>query len=138
MISWFKSFFAQDDFEGQPYAWLTNQCGHIMLGVILALLMASAWFELAGEFPVKTHAVPLCALVYVGSEVWRGWSGWDSVEDSIFVAGYGCGGAFLLFTEVSIGQDLLVLSTGNALPLIGVVALHLTFGVVLRSGQKSG
>ena len=138
MWAWIQDFFAQDDFAGKPYAWLTNQCGHIMLGVVLALLTASAWFEVFGEFPPKSYAVPFCAAVYIATEIVRGWSGWDSVEDSVFVAGYGSGGSFLLFSEVTIGLDRLILSTGNALPLIGFVALHLVFGVAVRGKRNDG
>lgn len=132
-VSWFRRNFAQDDFGGDWYGWLTNQISHIGLGVALALVLSGLWFWAAGEFPVKLIAWPCLLLGYLAAEFLRGWSGLDSVEDTVFVAGYGCGGAFLLFTEIEPGQPLLVVSVADVLPVLGVAVAHLIVGVWKRA-----
>lgn len=58
-----------DDFPNDWYAYLTNQSGHFVLGLFLAY--ALPWWVILG--------------CYVTWEVYSGWYGWDSVEDTAFV-----------------------------------------------------
>ncbi len=129
----FREFFAQDDFAGDAYGWLTNQISHIGLGMVAALAFSAAWYHVAGEFPLKIVAVASVAGIYVASEVMRGWSWRDGLEDTLFMAGYGCGGAMLLFCEVTPGAPLLIVSVDDALPVVAIAAAHLVAGTRMRT-----
>ena len=133
LLAWFRTAFAQDDFAGDWYGWLTNQVSHLAGGVLAALVVAAGWYGLAGEFPLKVLAVPVIGAVYVWGEGLRGWMGWDSIEDTLFFAGYGAGGAFLVFSEVTPGNPYLLVSISNVIPILLIVAVHLASGVVFRA-----
>lgn len=135
IIYWLRRNFAQDDFKDDWYGWLTNQIGHMALGIFLALVISTAWFGVAGEFPQKEAAWLLIAAGYGATEIVRGWTGWDSIEDCLFVSGYGAGGAFLVFNEVAPGSPYLIFSLGDVLPVVGLAALHLAVGVWFRRAR---
>jgi hypothetical protein len=136
MWRWFLEFFEQDDFNGRPYGWLTNQISHTMLGLAMAFVLSLFWFVVAGEMPWKSIAWPLCVVVYLALEFVRGWNGWDSVEDTAFTAGYGSGGAFLLFSEVRIGDPVLLFNMAGAVPLAFLAFAHLVWGVFARHNNE--
>lgn len=133
LLPWLRRAFAQDDFAGDWYGWLTNQISHIALGVLLSLVVSVAWFFLLGEFPVKQIGWALVTGLYVALEVVRGWAGRDSFEDTVFACGYGSGGAFLVFTEYRIGQPALTLNVTDVLPILAIACAHLIAGSILRT-----
>lgn len=132
-LEWFRSTFVQDDFKTEWYGWLTNQVSHMAAGIFTALVVSTGWYAIEGEFPLKVLAVPLIASVYVLGEVLRGWSWRDSIEDTIFFAAYGSGGAFLVFSEVKPGSPDLLVSVLNVMPILGIVAAHLGGGIYWRT-----
>lgn len=132
MLDWFRKHFAQDDFADDWYGYLTNQIGHIALGLMMALVVSLSWFVFAGEMPVKEWAWMACLVVYIGLELVRHWNGWDSVEDTVFTAGYGSGGAFLMFSEVTPGEPYLGFDIFLAGGLAAIAACHLVWGVSRR------
>lgn len=132
MIDWLRKWFEQDDFVDDWYGWLTNQIGHISLGVMCALAVSVVWFLVVGEFPVKAIIWPAIAAVYILIEIARGWTWADSAEDTVFFAGYGCGGAFLVFSEVTPGSPMLTVSALDMVPILGIACVHLAAGVFVR------
>lgn len=132
VIRWFRQTFPQDDFADDWYGWLTNQVSHIGLGLLLAVGVSGITLLTLGEFPDKRLAWLACALLYLGLELLRGWSGWDTVEDWLFVACYGAGGAFILFTEVEPGLAVLFVDFGGLPWVLALPAIHLAFGAYLR------
>lgn len=136
LLEWFKIAFFQEDFEHDWYGWLTNQISHMSAGIFAALIVSAAWFQIIGEFPLKIFAVPLIAGIYIALEIYRGWFGWDSIEDTIFFAVYGTGGAFLVFSEVTPGSPYLLVSVANVLPVLLIASGHLLAGVVRRWSEE--
>lgn len=132
MTSWLRRNFEQEAFRDDWYGWLTNQLGHIVLGLTIAYVAAMAWFGLAGEMPYKIIAWPVCLGLYVWLEWVRGWAGWDSVEDTIFTSIYGSGGGYLLFTEVQPGSATLEFHSWSLFPAMGVILVHIVYGVSKR------
>lgn len=132
-LEWFRTAFAQDDFADDWYGWLTNQISHIGLGIALSLAVSAIWFFAAGEFPHKLTAWALCLVGYSATEVIRGWRWRDSLEDVAFVCAYGAGGALLLFSEVTPGSPLLIVSVSDILPTVAIASAHLGWGVFLRA-----
>jgi|GEM_PF-6260900 len=132
MISWFRRAFPQEAFRNDWYGWFTNQVGHIALGFVLAWAVSIIWFGMVGEMPYKVIAWPVCLGIYVVFEIARGWTGWDSFEDTIFASLYGSGGAFFLFTESTIGSLNLSFDMKSVLPAIGVIGAHLAYGIRTR------
>ena len=132
MLLWLRKWFSQDDFADDWYGWLTNQIGHLSFGVMVALVSSVVWFYAYGEFPVKGYLWPLLFLTYAAFEWLRGWSSWDSVEDTVFFSGYGVGGALLVFSEVTPGEPALIVSALDVMPILGLACVHLAAGVFVR------
>ena len=132
MIDWLRRNFTQDDFADDWYGYLTNQVSHVGLGLFLALFIAVTWFILGGEMPFKWPAWFACLGTYLVIELVRGWNGWDSAEDTLFTSGYGSGGAFLLFSEVTPGDPTLVLNLPMAGAVTAAMLTHLVWGVRRR------
>ena len=90
----FASLATPSRFEGDPYGGLLNQWGHYTLGVVVYILVCSAWFFFwslfgAGEMPPRWDAAGVVIAAYLlGWEIWRqGWQGRDTLEDTGFFAG---------------------------------------------------
>lgn len=132
MIEWFRRHFEQDDFADDWYGYLTNQIGHIALGLMMALAVSLIWFVFAGEMPFKRWAWGACFVAYLALELVRGWHGWDSVEDTVYTAGYGSGGAFLIFSEITPGEPFLGFNIFLAGGIAAIAAVHLAWGVSRR------
>lgn len=132
MKSLIRRLFPKDNFAGNWYGWLTNQISHIALGVGIAVVVTGVCYAAAGEFPVKWAAWICAAGIYAAAEAVRGWHGWDTVEDWIFVAAYGSGGAFMAFTELFPGSPILILRFTDLPFLLGFMAAHLAVGSIVR------
>lgn len=129
---------APDNFRAQPYGYLTNQLGHIGLGVLLVFLASRGWFEIAGEYPVKWHVWLSITAIYLGLVEWwaQGWRKWDTIEDAWFTCVYGAGAPLTAFREVAPGDP----SVSVDLPGLDVFFLfagaHLAVGVFVRFLQS--
>ena len=127
-----------DDFKADPYGYLTNQLGHICLGVFVAFFVSRACFEIIGEYPVRLHVWLISGAFYlfVVELAAQGWRGWDTVEDTIFTVFYGIGAPLYAFKETMPGDPLL---TAN-MPALDVFFLaagtHLLVGISLRIFQR--
>lgn len=126
------------NFRADPYGWLTNQVSHIGLGVVWALVACALVLVLFGEFPFRIAIWCIIALCYVGvvELAAQGWRGGDTVEDTIFVVGYGAGSVLWVFREYQIGTGLIIGDVWDALPFVGVAAFHLAIGYALRLRQR--
>jgi hypothetical protein len=133
------SFIRPDDFKAQPYAYLTNQIGHIGLGVLLVFLASRGFFEVFGEYPVKLHLWLAITAVYFGFvEIWaQGWRGFDTIEDTVFTCVFGAGAPLVSFREAKPGDVGLAVDLPTLDPFfIGAGAL-LAIGVAVRFSQRS-
>lgn len=127
-----------DNFRAQPYAWLTNQTSHMGLGFILAVLACLLHFVAFGEYPYRAA---IWVMVFIGYFGWaeltmQGWRGGDTIEDTIFVVGYGAGGTLWTLHEVRPGTGDFAGNILDAAPILGVAAFHLAVGCGIRIWQK--
>ena len=125
-----------DDFANDWYGWLTNQLGHIALGVFLVFVATLFAFLHIGEMPYKVTVYALIITGYLAFELGvQRWRGWDTVEDTVFTAGYGAGGVLSGFTEVAPGDPLLAVDLLSVAPFFIMAAMHLTAGALYRRGE---
>ena len=127
--------FESNSFPTDWYGYLTNQLGHIVVGVFLVFVVNRAGFELLGEYPHRLHVWWLVTIFYVlVVEVrMQGWRGFDTVEDSVFTCCYGAGAPLWAFSEVSAGSPI-VSGDIAALDVFFLIAsLHLAVGVGYRA-----
>jgi len=120
-----------DNFKNDWYGWITNQCGHVVLGQMLFVgFMAVALFH--GEYASRNTVWAGIAIGYAFWEIINRGAKWDSLEDFIFVCGYGAGIPAMLFREVTPGSSMIVGDLINVLPAVGLFAFHATAGVIFR------
>lgn len=127
-----------DNFRADPYGWLTNQGSHICTGMMAAVLVCAAWLIVFDEFPSRSiaWAAILALYVLVVEIAAQGWNKGDTVEDAIFVVGYGAGGILYTLHEVNIGTGDFTGNIWDAVPFIGLAGFHLIVGAVLRIRQR--
>lgn len=130
---------APDDFRKDWYGYLTNQCGHILLGMFLYVMLM--WFSVyvSGEFAYRSHVF---AVILVGYLIWESvvstWNGLDSVEDTVFTAVYGAGIPAILFVE-SVEDGVRFDADIRSVAFMSVfVGVHLAVGVLFRVLNKYG
>lgn len=127
-----------DNFKTDPYGYLTNQLGHIGLGVLLVFLISRGCFELVGEYPIRLHVWLITGAFYlfVAELAVQGWRGWDTIEDTIFTVFYGAGAPLWAFKEVTPGDAALAASLPALDMFFAAAGLHLLVGVLLRAFSK--
>lgn len=131
------SLLEPDAFENDWYGWVTNQVSHIGLGVGLTFFISVVFFLMFGEMPYKVSVLSLIAAGYIAYELGvQGWQGADTVEDSVFVVGYGSSGALAAFSEMSIGSSLLSVDLIALLPFFVVAVCHVAAGALFRRTSK--
>jgi len=121
-----------DNFKNDWYGWITNQCGHVVLGLVLFCFLMMLSF-LSGEFASRWVVWSSIGLSYIVWEfiIQRGYK-WDSVEDCIFVCGYGAGLPALVMHEVVPGSPVFHGNILHVVPVLGMFCFHATLGVTLR------
>lgn len=127
-----------DDFKTQPYAYLTNQLGHIGLGLFLVFLVNRGAFEVFGEYPIRLHVWGATLVLYlvVVELMLQGWRGFDTVEDTIFTCFYGAGAPLWAFREIAPGVPAVEVHL-EALDLFFLAAgAHLAIGSAYRLFNK--
>ena len=97
----FKEFFKSQNFDNDPYGYLTNQIGHIVLGCYVVTLVVGFCFNfLCNEYPNQVPYVIAVMFAYV--VIWelgvQGWKGLDTLEDSLY---FSMGAALWLFIDMS-------------------------------------
>jgi hypothetical protein len=122
-----------DAFLDDWYGWLSNQSGHILLGVVMAASVCLIAYFTLGELPFRVDVFAVCLLGYVAFELsTQGWQGYDTIEDTVFVVAYGCGAPLAAFHEVSAGSPNVVLDLRALIPFFVASAVHLACGVAFR------
>ena len=118
--------FLPDSYRGQPELWLANQTGHMMLGIILVVVLSFLHVLAFGEYPYKSTILAVVLVGYgVIGELNQGWRGWDTVEDTLFVVGYGAGSILWTFREVDGASGAFHGNIYDIWPFIVAVPLHL-------------
>lgn len=125
-------------FLNDPYGYLTNQLGHIVVGVFLVFLVNRAAFEVFGQYPYKIHVWFLIVTFYVLIVEIRmqGWRGFDTIEDTAFTCFYGAGAPLWAFSEVAAGSPIVAGNIAMLDVFFAVAALHLTIGVGYRAYRR--
>lgn len=126
------------NFRAQPYQWLTNQTSHMGLGFVLAMLTCLAHFAAFGEYPYRAAIWCMIVIGYFGwAELsMQGWRGGDTIEDTVFVCGYGAGGFLYTLREVRPGTGDFTGNIWDAALFLAVAAAHLCIGCGIRIWQK--
>ena len=115
------------------YGWLTNQASHILLGIFAAFFISVGSYLAIGELPYRIDVFVVCLLGYVAFELLtQGWQGYDTVEDTVFVVGYGAGAPLAAFHELNVGYVDVSVDLRALLAFFVVSLIHLVFGVAFR------
>lgn len=95
-------------------------------------------FLVLGELPYRSTVFLVILGGYIFYEVRRqAWQGWDTIEDTLFVVGYGAGGVLYSFTEAMPGSSKACVDLLSPIPFLAAAALHLAIGFAIRLYQKS-
>jgi len=136
-----------DDFRKQPYGYLTNQVGHMFLGMQVMIQASALWFIVAGEYPQKAIVLAAWALIYlIGIEGLKQGAGvkltlrrmLDSAEDTVFAVVFGAGIPANYVSEVYPGSPIV---SQNLVALAGwslVAAIWILFGTLSRVKMPKG
>jgi hypothetical protein len=128
---------AADNFRHDWYGHLTNQLGHMVLGLAVVAgwcAIGAAWH---GEFPAKVVMACTVAAAYLAFELAQGGRLADSIEDTVFVL-WGAGLCLIVFDWY---QGWVFTGDLSRLhPWVWICIAQLTLGCVLRyiSGRRLG
>lgn len=117
-----RPVFGPDDFARDWYGWLTNQAGHLALGVLAVWLVAVAGLVVAGDLPPRLGVLALALAPFVGFELALRGTAIDTAQDVGFYA-IGAGAVALNWPLT----DPLAL-----VPWVAAAILGLAAGVVAR------
>lgn len=127
--------FTPDDFRTDPYGHWTNQTSHALQVGMLIMLWggAVAYFLVVGEFPYKIYFGMVALVVYLAYELlFQGWQGWDTLNDTSFVVGWGVWAPLAVFFEVEQGSSMITADVLDVAPYILGLFAHLSFGALIR------
>ena len=125
--------FTPDDFKDDWYGYLTNQISHVGLGLFLVWFVCAVSFLALGELPYKLALFFSISVLYFLYEMtFQGWRRFDTIEDTMFVAGYGAGGTVLAFSEFLVGTSLVAFDVYAPAYVILTMAIHLLVGCSVR------
>jgi hypothetical protein len=127
--------FTPDDFRTDPYGHWTNQTSHALQVGMLIMLWggAVAYFLGYGEFPDKIYFGISALVVYLAYELLlQGWQGWDTLNDTSFVVGWGVCAPMAVFSEVARGSSMITADVLDMAPYIAGLFAHLSFGTLIR------
>jgi hypothetical protein len=125
-----------DNFRADPLGWAGNQCGHMMICAALGYYAAIGAFMTLGEFPPRWLLLALVGVVYLSIELRQRGSVADTLEDVLFVVGFG-GALFLLpLQEIEPGSPVVAFNLIAHWPVVTVVVCYLAFGMALRLYQR--
>ncbi len=129
-----RKLLTPSNFEKDWYGWLTNQVSHVFLGIFAVFAVSMTGFAVSGEFPVKTQMLMgIGAAYFLGIELWlQGWRGWDTIEDTVFVVGYGAAGPLAASYEIEVGRSAIIMELEPLLPYFYVCIAHLIAGILWR------
>jgi len=127
-----------DDFRHDWYGWVTNQLAHITVGIILTIVFSALNFILLGEFAQKIVLWGMVFVTYAIIEIY--WQKknrtWDTIEDFVFVVGYGAGTPILMFDEARPGSPEMVSEIVDLVPVCVIVTTHIVSGALSRAVEE--
>ena len=130
--------FAPDNFDKNWYGYLTNQVGHVSLGVFVTWGAVLFFLVVAGEFPYKAHIFVYLSSIYALYEITvQGWNKFDTVEDWIFFSLYGVGGTVMTFHEYDRGSSLATFDIMAPSFIFPVIIAHLLIGCGIRKWRSA-
>jgi hypothetical protein len=106
-------------FEGQPVMWAYSQIGHGYLGMAVTTIITWLLLYFGGSYPndlLIAVAVPIVYFFWWEIDI-QGWRGWDTIEDSLFVA---IGSALFIVIDMSEVIDRLAMWV--AITGVGIIA----------------
>lgn len=117
-------FYKPNDFRNDPYAYLTNQIGHVFFGATMPMFVIGLSYYSTGRYPDQMPIVINFILSYiVGWELMtQGWRGLDTILDACFVA---VGTSLYVIVEMDIVLDRLLI----AFALVYLVLLGSTYRI---------
>jgi hypothetical protein len=131
--TYFETLTEPSAFLDDWYGWLGNQSGHMCVGVVMSFCIVVVSYIVVGELPYRINVFAACLLGYVAFELLtQGWQGYDTVEDTVFVVGYGAGAPLSAFHEISAGSSEVSLDLLALVVFFVIAAIHLAFGVAFR------
>ena len=99
--------------------------------------MCAAYYFAFGEFPLKSWVWVVITAGYVWFElIKQRFVGFDTIEDIVFVVGYGASASLSGFSEVVTGDPYVALNMTSLLPFFFVSACHLISGSVYRMSLR--
>ena len=114
-----------DEWGSDWFGWLKSQAAHIFVGIFLVFVICVLFFYKFGEFPVKTHVL---ATIFVGYMIFKftlqGWQRLDTIEDIVFLVGYGAAGILSAVSETEVGKFSVRLDLYSLLPYVYVMIVH--------------
>lgn len=107
-MDFLRTLFAEpNDFRGQPYAYLTNQVGHIFLGGTIPMYFIFVIYKSVGIYPNQIWVTVFLMVGYL--MFWelsvQGARGWDTVFDTMF---FWIGASIYFFVEMDIVLDRMI------------------------------
>ena len=114
-----------DEWGSDWFGWLKSQAAHIFVGIFLVFVICMSFFFIFGQLPIKTHVL---ATIFVGYMIFKftlqGWQRVDTIEDSVFLVGYGAAGLLTAAFEVEVGYVNIHMDLGSLLPFFCVMTVH--------------
>lgn len=130
-----------DAFRNDWYGELTNQCGHTLMGILGAGLIAALWRSVDGEMPYRWFILGAVVAFYALVIEWKmqGWASGDSWFDTAMV-GLGAAGVVLPFEEVGVTDagTMVVFDHVAFVAVIATWAAFLTPRVLVRWRRQNG
>lgn len=102
-----------------PYGWLTNQLGHVVLGYMAVLFTVFFWRMFSSEYPSQIVAAIGVLLFYivVVELLAQGWRGVDTLTDIFFV---GWGASIWLVVDMAYVLDRLAFHSFATLSVLSL------------------
>lgn len=127
-----------DSFKKDWYGYVTNQWGHVGVGLFLFIFINFGALMFSGELPYRSSIFLSIVAGYICWEyIISKPNGWDSVEDLVFVS-YGAGFPAILFIEVEPGKVELSSDFYSIVVLSLCIVFHLAVGAIYRILDKNG
>jgi hypothetical protein len=131
--TYFETLTEPSAFLNDWYGWLTNQGAHIFAGMFVAFWMCVISLFVMGELPYRVDVFAACLMGYIAFEMFfQGWRGYDTIEDTVFVVGYGAGGPLSALNEIAAGGADASINIIGLIVFFVIAPIHLAFGVAFR------
>jgi len=115
-----------DNFGKDWWRWANSQTAHVFVGIGLVFVTVMVFFGITGELPYRTHVLVTIFIGYAAFKLFlQGWYMGETIEDIVFVVGYGAAGALYGSYELTSGGAKFVTDPVMMLPFFYVYAAHI-------------